>query len=141
MGNFFLKDPEFKEIANIIHDLQLEAFCPYFLRCETDVLQSFDKVKDLLDLKELEWQTCNIPCGSPKKLVDFLWSIHGHSIEEPLKEMLSKENDLENKDQSIGKNIIDALKLHMVLLANKYFPDGQVMVSYMYMVVKRRARK
>ena len=140
MGIFFLKDPEFMEIANIIHDLQLEAFCPYFLRCETDVLESFDKVKDLLELKELEWQTCNIPCGSPEKLVDFLWSIHGYSIEEPLKEMLSKENDLE-KDQSIGKNIIDALKLHMVLLANKYFPDGQVMVSYMYMVVKRRARK
>ena len=118
----------------------MAAFCPYFLRCETDVLQSFDKVKDVLELKELKWQTCNIPCGSPEKLVIFLWSIHGHSIEEALKELLNNENDLET-DQSIGKNIIDALKLHMVLLANKYFPDGQVMVSYMYMVVKRRARK
>ena len=62
-------------MAKIIRDLQLAAFCPYFLRCETDVLQSFDKVKDVLELKELKWQTCNIPCGSPEKLVIFLWSL------------------------------------------------------------------
>ena len=84
-------------------------------------------------------------------MVDFIWSIHGHSIEETLKELLSNEkNDLKllsnekndlKKAQSLGKNIIDALKLHMVLHANKYYPDGQVMASYMYMVVKRRARK
>ena len=114
----------------------MAAFCPYFLRCETDVLQSFDKVKDVLELKELKWQTCNIPCGSPEKLVIFLWSIHGHSIEEALKELLN-ENDL----KVLGKTIIEALKLHMLFLAKKYFPDGQVMASYMYMVVKRRARK
>ena len=63
----------------------MAAFCPYFLRCESDVMESFSHVKNILELRELKWENCLINSGSPEKLVDFVWSITGHSVEESIK--------------------------------------------------------
>ena len=80
-----IKDPQFCHIAKDIHKAHLAAFCPYFLRCESDVMESFSHVNHVLELRELKWENCLINSGSPEKLVDFVWSITGHSIEESIK--------------------------------------------------------
>ena len=39
------KDPQFADIANNIKKAQLASFIPYFLRSESDVMESFDNAK------------------------------------------------------------------------------------------------
>ena len=47
-----------------------------------------------------------------------------------------------NKNQDdLLRKIIEALKIHMNLIAKQNFPDGQTIQSFMYMVVKRKPRK
>ena len=136
------KDIENVEIAKDIQQAHLASFAYYFMRCESDVLESFEHVKDVLELKELQWKSCPVTCGSSEKLGDFLWSIHGNSITECTKNMVEKDNAIDSNDKiNISNGIINAVKRHLYILTEKDFPEGKYMGNYMYMVVKRKARK
>ena len=96
-------------------------------------------MKDCLELKELKWQNCIINSGSSEQLIDFLWSIHGNSMEELIKQMLNKKFDQKDM-KNLLEEIIGALKFHLNILAKENYPEGQITASYMYMVVKRKPR-
>ena len=136
------KDVRYKKIVKDIKRVHLAAFTYYFMRCESDVLESFEDVKDVLELKELKWENCPVTCGSPQKLGDFIWSIHGNSLIECTKSMIEKDASIacqEKDDRSI--EIINAVKEHLYILIKRDFPDGNTTVNYMYMVIKRKPRK
>ena len=139
------KDPQFADIANNIKKAQLASFIPYFLRSESDVMESFDKVKDVLELKELKWEDCRVDNGTPEKLADLIWSIHGNALTGSIKDMLNKEKESHNKNNSdiecLSQQIVNALQLHIKLITQRDFPDGVTTTSYMYLVVKRIPRK
>lgn len=141
-------DPQYYSIQKEIKEAHLAAFTYYFLRCEADVKESFAHVKDILELKELKWENCPIKCGSPSKLADFIWSIHGNALDGSVKKMLNKRktSDLDAKESMqntdiIHMKIVEALKVHINILTKRDFPDGNTTASYMYMVVKRKPRK
>ena len=141
-------DPKCSGFANEIKEAHLASFIPYFLRCEADVLESFDCVKDVLELSELKWENCAINSGSSEKLADFIWSIHGHALEKSINTVLmtpeisngtSKQSRV---DMDILKTkIITALKSHINNITKRDFPDGNIAASYMYMVVRRKPRE
>ena len=139
------KDPQFADIANNIKKAQLASFIPYFLRSESDVMESFDKVKDVLELKELKWEDCRVDNGTPEKLADLIWSIHGNALTGSIKDMLNKEKESHENDVSdiecLSQQIVNALQLHIKLITQRDFPDGVTTTSYMYLVVKRIPRK
>ena len=139
------KDPQFADIANNIKKAQLASFIPYFLRSESDVLESFDQVKDVLELKELKWEDCRVDNGTPEKLADLIWSIHGNALKGSIKDMLNKEKESHEKNVSdiecLSQQIVEALQLHIKLITQRDFPDGVTTTSYMYLVVKRIPRK
>ena len=136
------KDVQNKAFSNEIKRAQLASFAYYFMRCESDVLESFDHVKDVLELKELKWKNCPITCGSSKKLGDFIWSIHGHSLNESVKTMINEDSSIPIQEKNdMCDKIINALKRHLYILTERDFPEGNTTASYMYMVVRRKPRK
>ena len=120
---------------NIIEEVHRETFVNYFLRTHEDVMESFERVRDKLDLIELKWENCLIDCGTPQKLFDFIWSIHGHSIEESIEEIVKKFG----KD-TVTQDVIRAVKSHIEILVNRDFTNGSTYGSYMYLVIKRKPR-
>ena len=135
------KDVQNEKIANKIKRPNLATFIQYFLRSESDVLESFDYVKDVLELKELKWKNCPLACGSPEKLSDLIWSIHGNYLKECIKETVIKEHSIDVKEKDdVSNGIIESLKRNINILTKRDFPDGNTMGSYMYMVVKRKPR-
>jgi hypothetical protein len=141
-------DPEYFRIADKIKEAQLQTFIPYFLRSEHDVMESFNLVKDVLELKALKCEDCQIDCGSPEKLAELIWSIHGNAFEGSVKAMLSTHKALHNPinvpindTENLFKTIIGALKLHIDIITKRDFANGQSTTSYMYLVVKRKPRK
>ena len=141
-------DPHYFQIAEKIKEAQLQTFIPYFLRSEHDVMESFNLVKDVLELKALKWENCQIDCGSPEKLADLIWSIHGNAFEGSVRAMLSKHKthhqpiNLPITDkENLFKTIIEAVKLHINIITKRDFANGQSTTSYMYLVVKRKPRK
>ena len=136
------KDIKNVKIAKDIKRAQLASFAYYFMRCESDVLESFENVKDVLELRELQWKSCPITCGSPEKLGDFLWSIHGNSLIECTTALIDKDNAIDTKEKiDLSNRIINTVKHHLYVLTEINFPDGNTAGNYMYMVVKRKARK
>ena len=133
------RDPHYSHIAKEIEEAHLNSCMYYFLRCESDVRESFEHVKDALELKELKWENCLVNCGTPEKLTDFIWSIHGHSLKESIKLTAhERKNSFDQKE--LEDTIFAALKSHVNILTKRHFPDGHTTVSYMYMVVKRMER-
>ena len=98
-------------------------------------MESFERVRDKLDLIELKWENCLINCGTPQKLFDFIWSIHGHSIEESIEEIGKKFG----KD-FVTQDVIRAVKSHIEILVKRDFTNGSTHGSYMYLVIKRKPR-
>ena len=132
-------DPHYAHISKAIAEANLNSCIYYFMRCESDVRESFQHVKDVLELKELKWKNCLVNCGTSQKLTDFIWSIHEHALKESIKLTLNeRKNSFDKKD--VEQEVIDALKLHVNILTKNNFPEGQITVSYMYMVVKRIQR-
>ena len=121
---------------NIIEKVHRETFVNYFLRTQEDVMESFERVKDKLDLIELKWENCLIDCGTPEKLFDFIWSIHGHSIEESIKEIVEKVE----KDTNFTQDLMREVKSHIKILVDRDFTKGSTYGSYMYLVIKRKPR-
>ena len=106
-------------------------------------MESFDEVKDVLELKELKWESCKIDCGTTDKLAELIWSIHGNALAGSIKDMISKDSygsDLSDTEL-LGQQIISALQLHIKLITERDFPEGVSTTSYMYLVVKRIPRK
>ena len=99
-------------------------------------MESFERVRDKLDLIELKWENCLIDCGTPQKLFDFIWSIHGHSIEESIEEIVKKFG----KNTVVTQDVITAVKSHIEILVNRDFTNGSTYGSYMYLVIKRKPR-
>ena len=142
------KDPNYSEIATEIERVHRATFIPYFLRSESDVMESFEHVTDLLELRQLEWKDCNINCGSPEALIDLIWSIHGNALKKYIKmevqhdeEFIPQLSSSISGTESLYNKIVEALKFHMGLIAKRDFPDGQTTATYMYMVVKRKPRQ
>ena len=137
-----VKDAQNENIADKLKRAHHFTFAQYFLRCESDVLESFEDVKDDLELKELKWKICPITCGTPEKLGNFIWSIHGHSLTEGIKTSINKDASIDMQEkEGVSNQIINSLKHHLYILSKKYYPDGKTHASYMYMVVKRKPRK
>ena len=138
-------DPQYASIASKIKEAQLASFIPYFLRSETDVMESFEQVTDVLELKELKWESCKIDCGTTDKLAELIWSIHGNALAGSIKDMLLRDDYSHASDvsdtESLGQQIISALQLHIKLITDRDFPEGISSTSYMYLVVKRIPRK
>ena len=104
-------------------------------------MESFEHVKDILELKELRWENCPVTCGSPEKLGDFIWSIFENSLTECTKTMIGRKDSVGIKEKDdLTKEIMNAVKHHLYIIAKKDFPDGQLDHTYMYMVIKRKPR-
>ena len=135
------KDSRNEQIAKHIKAVHHASFVNAFLRCESDVLESFEHVKDVLELKELRWENCPVTCGSSEKLVDFIWSIFENSLTECTKTMISKNEAISIKEKDdLTKEIMNAVKQHLYIIAKRDFPEGQLDHTYMYMVIKRKPR-
>ena len=142
------KDPNYCEIAMEIERVHQATFIPYFLRSESDVMESFEHVTDLLELRQLEWKDCNINCGSPEALMDLIWSIHGHALQKYIRREVQHDEEIISQlpssisgTESVYNKIVEAIKFHMCLIAKRDFHDGQTTATYMYMVVKRKPRQ
>ena len=138
-------DPQFASISSKIKEAQLASFIPYFLRSESDVKESFDQVKDILELKEIKWEYCKVDNGTPEKLAELIWSIHGNALAGSIKEMLIKNHESHDENissiENLHQQILNALQLHIKLISQRDFPDGVSTTSYMYLVVRRIPRK
>ena len=135
------KDFRNEKIEKDIKRAHRASFVNAFLRCELDVLESFEQVKDVLELKELRWENCPVTCDSPEKLGDFIWSIFENSLTECTKTMIGKKDSIGIKEKDdLTKEIMNAVKHHLYIIAKRDFPEGQLDHTYMYMVIKRKPR-
>ena len=135
------KDFANEHIEKDIKRAHRASFVNAFLRCESDVLESFEHVKDVLELKELKWENCPVTCGSPEKLGDFIWSIFENSLTECTKTMIGKKDSIGIKEKDdLTKEIMNAVKHHLYIITKRDFPDGKLDHTYMYMVIKRKPR-
>ena len=134
-------DPAYSNLASKIKTAQRACFVPYYLRNDSDVMESVKQVENVLHLVSLKRENLVVECGSAKNMADYAWSIHGNSIENSIRSIvLTSENNGTIGQDGACSEIIQAVQKHAHIICEEKFPDGTLVIGCMYIVVRRKPR-
>ena len=94
----------------------------------------------LFDLVEVRSEECLVDNQIAARMTDFVFSVCGNSVLGCLKQWAMGQDEVDLKGRDIPACIMKAMREEYEMLAEEHFPDGRLYLTYMYFVVRRKAR-